>query len=82
MTLLQLETLITIAGTLMLLPAGGGLAWIGATEMRLRAVRRAQAAALGHQRRNTPSALGRSKDMNRLVRFVLDDLQVPFGARV
>ena len=40
MTLLQLETLITIAGTLMLLTAGGGLAWIGAKEMRLRAVRR------------------------------------------
>ena len=44
---------------------------------RMRAVRCTQAADLGLKRRNTPSALGRSKDMNRVVRFVLDGLQVP-----
>jgi tight adherence protein C len=36
----QIETLISIVGALLVLGALGGLAWVGATELRLRAIRR------------------------------------------
>jgi tight adherence protein C len=36
----QIETLISIVGALLVLGALGGVAWVGATELRLRAIRR------------------------------------------
>ncbi len=40
MPIQQIETLITVLGALLLLCAVGGVTWIGATELRLRAIRR------------------------------------------
>ena len=40
MTLQQIETLISVLGALLVLGAVGGVAWMGANELRLRAIRR------------------------------------------
>jgi len=40
MTLQQIETLISVLGALLVLGALGGVAWMGANELRLRAIRR------------------------------------------
>src|SRR5687767_5303185 len=40
MVITQIESLITVLGGLLVLTAAGGAAWIGATELRLRAIRR------------------------------------------
>ena len=42
MTLAQIETLVTVVGVLLVAAALGGVAWISAGEIRLRAVRRAR----------------------------------------
>ena len=40
MDLQQIETLISVAGALLVMAAVGGVAWMGATELRLRGIRR------------------------------------------
>lgn len=47
MTALQLENLITLIGAVLAIGGLGGVAWFGATELRLRAARRTRLAAVG-----------------------------------
>jgi tight adherence protein C len=47
MTFPQIETLISIVGALLVLGALGGAAWMGATELRLRAIRRGRLQGVG-----------------------------------
>jgi tight adherence protein C len=54
MPLQQIETLITVIGALLLLGAGGGVAWIGASEFRQRGIRRGRLQSAGA----APTVLG------------------------
>jgi len=54
---LQIQTIITLAGAVLVLAALGGFAWIGATELRLRAVRRSRLTP-GLQAQQTPTQPG------------------------
>jgi len=56
MELGQIETLISVVGALLVLGALGGVTWIGATEFRLRAIRRGRLQGGGEQSPTRPRA--------------------------